>query len=496
MAERIKCGSGRGGKITCYAVVAAAALLWLTLFVFLAGHGDIWFDELFSIAQSRLPLTKLLRAAAGDIHPPGYPLALKAFLRLVGDSWFNARLFSVFTVFFAGAVMVGYGSDRRVGVVSAACFLMLPAAGFCALDIRMYGLTMLFLAGFIVCAERIVSQTECNWPYFCALGVAALGGAWTLNYAVPYLFVPAAWLLWSLWRAGRRKDCRFAAATLFAATVAYLPWLPYAWGQLTRVRTAFWAPSLTLKGAILILDMPFMGYSLKFFCTLVLAAAMMLFTTAVMYVARRRDRERFVRMSWLLSAAFLPALFGIFWSLLRGRAVIIDRAMLPACVPFAFVFGEAFSAPFVWRRIKGAALAVLALYFVFHVGCIAYRTRDGELDQVRDCLRDLYAGDAVFYADAHGAADAAGLLPERRHTVISDEADPMGILILGNVDVIDTPPPSSVGRVFVLGEESPEAFRKRVRGVGELRVERKFYSRYRFQRFNICRELASPPSAR
>ena len=170
--------------------------------------------------------------------------------------------------------------------------------------------------------------------------------------------------------------------------------------------------------------------------------------------------------------------------------MIIDRAMLPACVPLALMCGEVLASPLLRRRFRIAVAAVMALFFVYHVCSIAYRTRDGKLREVRDCLREHYAADAVFYSEPHAAADAAGLLPERRHTVISVEPDPMGMLILGNVDVISPPLPPGGGRVFILGEESPEEFRRRVPGVGELRVERHFYSRYRFQHFKVCREVA------
>ena len=493
MEKTAKHSPGAGRKMLFPIGVAAASVLWLALFVFLAGHGSIWYDELFSVAQSRMPLPELLRSAAGDIHPPGYPLALKAFRRLFGDSWFTARLFSVFTVFLAAAVIAVGCRSRRVGFVSAASFLLLPAVGFCALDIRMYALTMLFLAVFFVCALRLISRDRRRWAYLCGLGFAAWGGALTLNYAVLYLAVPAAWLLVSLWSDGRRKECGVAAAVLLAAVVAYLPWLPSAWGQLTRVRSDFWAEPLSFKSCILILDMPFMGYSLKFFYTLVLAAAVLFLLAAAMCMSYRRDRTLFVRLAWLTLAAVFPAAFGIAWSLLRGRALIIDRAMLPACVPLALAMGASFAASALPRRVKAAAAATLALYFVFHVCCIAYRTRDGVLSELRDCLRDRYAAETLYYAEAHGAADAAGLVPERRHAVISDEADPMGIMILGNVDVVKSPFPDGK-RIFILGEESPEEFRRRVPGVGELMVEREFYSRYRFQRFKICREIAPPPT--
>lgn len=473
--------------------IAAAAMLWLALFVFFAGHDSIWFDELFSIAQSRLPLHELLRIAAADIHPPGYPVVLKIFLRLFGDSWFVARIFSVFTVFSAGAVMVGYCSDRRVGIASAGCFLLLPAVGFCAQDIRMYGLSMFFLAVFIVCANRIVAREHGGWGDFCGLGIAAWGSALTLNYAVPYLFVPAVWMIVSLWRGGRRKDCWIAIAVLAAAALAYSPWLPCAWGQLTRVRGAFWAPPLTLKACILIFDMPFMGYSLNFISTLVMATAVCFLPAASALGGYRGDRARCLRLWYLAAAAVFPAVVGVVLSLLRGRTLIIDRAMLPACVPLALMFGEAFASPVVRRGFKVSAAAVMAIFFVYHSCCIVYRTRDGALPALRDCLNADYAGKTLYYSEAHDAATAAGVLPRRRHTVISSESDPMGMLILGNVDVAEPPLARGNGRIFILGEEeSPTEFLRRAQGVGELRLERSFYSRYRFQHFKICRESVTP----
>ena len=493
MPEAVVVGKRSRRKTVIAAALVAAWLSWLALFICLAGHDSIWFDELFSIAQSRLPLPELLRKACSDIHPPLYPLMLKFFLYVFGDSWWNARLFSVVIVSLTAAIMIGAARDRRTGAGAAASFLMLPAVGFCTLDIRMYGLAMLFAAMFIVCVGRLIDGARRGPIWFCGLGVAAWGSAMTLNYAVPYLFVPAVWLTVSLWRSGRRRDCAVAVAVLAAAVVAYLPWLPYAWGQLTRVRADFWAPPLTLKSCILIFDMPFMGYSLNFLSTLILVAAVSALLIPALVAAFRSDRERFSRMLCLAATALLPGLLGVSWSLVRGQTLIIDRAMLPACVPLALMIGEAFAMPSRHRWSKVASAAVMALFFAYHCGCIVYRTRDGGLTRLRECLLKDYDGVILYYTEAHGAASAAGAVPERRHIVIHQEADPMGMLIIGNVDVEKQPTAQGGARVFILGSDSsPEAFRRSVSGVGELRVERSFYSRYRFQRFDICREVVTP----
>ena len=191
MADMPEAGCKRSRRKTAIVVAAAAAyLLWLTLFIFFAGHDSIWFDELFSIAQSRLPLPDLWRKAASDIHPPLYPLALKGFFGIFGDSWRSARCFSVVIVSLTAAIMAAGYRERRAGVAAAAFFLLLPAVGFCALDIRMYGLAMFFVAAFVVCAGRLADGGRRNPVWFAGLCAAAWGSAMTLNYAVPYLVVP------------------------------------------------------------------------------------------------------------------------------------------------------------------------------------------------------------------------------------------------------------------------------------------------------------------
>jgi hypothetical protein len=488
---------GFAGRFGRRWMAVAAALVFLAVFAVLAGHGSIWFDELFSFSQSRLSFGKLLDVAVRDIHPPGYPLLLKLFMRLFGDSWYAARMFSVLAVFGAGVLLALSVRERRAGAIAAVFFFCLPAVGFCAVAIRMYALTMFFLAAFICCACRL-AEGEGRWPFYLGLGISAWYGVLTLNYAALYLAAAALWLLFRLWSAGRRRDFCFTLAVLFAAFLAYLPWLGSAWGQLTRVRAEFWAPPLTLKATVLILDTPFMGYSLKFFFTLIPAGmALLLLGVGEIGAFRNRDAEHLRRLWWLVAVTLFPALFGVTWSLLRGQTLIIDRMMLPACVPLALALGEAYAAPYVRRGVKVAALIVFTVFFVFHVGCTVYRTTDGVLTELQSVLRSDYAQDALWCGDPHAAADLAGLLPERRVVLLSDEADPMGISVLGNVDV--TGMASSFAGdgkwVVILGDEMPEEFRRRAPGMPPLQPERHFYSRYRFQHFNICRAAETPSAS-
>src|SRR5450759_539794 len=52
--------------------------------LFRLGAESLWYDETVSVMLAGSPLRELLRHTAGDIHPPGYYLLLRAWLLLSG----------------------------------------------------------------------------------------------------------------------------------------------------------------------------------------------------------------------------------------------------------------------------------------------------------------------------------------------------------------------------------------------------------------------------
>jgi hypothetical protein len=52
----------------------------------------LWYDEVFSAGVATLPVDKLMIASAGDVHPPGYYLLLKAVIMALGRSDLALRI--------------------------------------------------------------------------------------------------------------------------------------------------------------------------------------------------------------------------------------------------------------------------------------------------------------------------------------------------------------------------------------------------------------------
>lgn len=173
---------------------SAARRAWLFWLVFALGlsvhvagafHGNIWFDESYSVALARHPLPELVRMAATDVHPPAYYLMLRLVALLSGGSITAERLFSV-----AGAcalAALGWTHVRRdLGLPTATCYcalvLFAPWTATEAIDIRMYAWAACFvMLSWIYIARAIRTLRSGAQPHL-RVWVAAFGWALAAAY--------------------------------------------------------------------------------------------------------------------------------------------------------------------------------------------------------------------------------------------------------------------------------------------------------------------------
>lgn len=119
----------RGARIRVGASVSSIALAALTLSVILfnlvaAFHGNIWFDESYSMALASHALPEIIAIGATDVHPVLYYVMLRIIYLVFGPSVLAMRLFSVCGM--AACVLLGWGVVRKdYGNVAAALFVAL-----------------------------------------------------------------------------------------------------------------------------------------------------------------------------------------------------------------------------------------------------------------------------------------------------------------------------------------------------------------------------------
>lgn len=194
-----------------------------------------WYDEAYTMLITRRPLDQLLRAAAGDVHPPLYylltaPLAAlpqPLTLRLVSAACSIAALLVLL------AIIRAYELPRPVQIGALAMAALSPVQWYYAQEARMYSLfQLLVLLAWWAALRR-------RWGWFGLLNLAIL---YTHTYGLFY--VAALGLLSVLlelqrprpvWVAGDPPFADTAMGEILAAVVLpYLAWAPWAWVILTQ----------------------------------------------------------------------------------------------------------------------------------------------------------------------------------------------------------------------------------------------------------------------
>lgn len=243
----------RGTRLRVDASVSSIALAALTLSVILfnlaaAFHGNIWFDESYSMALASHTLPEIIAIGATDVHPILYYVMLRIIYLVFGPSVLAMRLFSVCGM--VACVLLGWGVVRKdYGNVAAALFVALvsisPWAAAEAVDIRMYSWAAFFTGLSFLYSMRIVrvllplevrpDAAEAAVPrrWWVVAFAAALAAAYTHYFAAIASFMSMSLVLASAWLHARpgsssavdRAPLRFFWRGVGLCLLGYLPWI-------------------------------------------------------------------------------------------------------------------------------------------------------------------------------------------------------------------------------------------------------------------------------
>lgn len=249
-----------------------AAVLILGLGLRLWGlNSALWYDEAFSAWLARLPLSNLIEATLGDVHPPLYYLILAGVTRLVGHSEAALRLPSL----LAGLALIWlvYRLSRSLGHSEATAH---TAALLCAIapfqvyysqEARPYALVMLaYTAAVLGLVERR------TWLFVLGAGLALYLNNMSVVFVGCLLAVQLVSLIVAMWSylatAGdgyRQPSLKMAIATGRAdwlwliragllTGLAYAPGAALAWQQAAHVGAGYWIPAPGLGRIVATLD--------------------------------------------------------------------------------------------------------------------------------------------------------------------------------------------------------------------------------------------------
>jgi 4-amino-4-deoxy-L-arabinose transferase-like glycosyltransferase len=210
---------------------------------------SLWNDEGNSARLAERSIHLILEGARGDIHPPGYYLALHYWRALLGQSEAALRglsaLSSVALALFTFQVSRRLFDDDVTGLVAAALVAINPFEVYYAQEARMYAMLSLWAmastwALLAWWQTRDQQRRGARWPWL-AYVLTATAGLYT-HYAFPFVMLAQSlsvgiWLWITRRREGTPRHLLSWILAQVAVVMLYLPWLSTAWHQVTS-----WSP--------------------------------------------------------------------------------------------------------------------------------------------------------------------------------------------------------------------------------------------------------------
>jgi mannosyltransferase len=386
-------------------------LLWLVLGslalrLALIGVGLLWYDELFTVAISRLPLLSMLQAIRGDVHPPLWYAMEWAWIHIAGTGPVALRLPSA--IFGTAAVAELYQLVKRVGGETPArwagiLMAILPAHIYYSQEARMYSLlTLLVLLGARAIADR-------NWL---RLGLVAPLILYTHNIGFVYVLTLSVWGL----LAGRLA----AFKKLALGAAFYLPWLVTAIHQATTLSRGFWLSFRPDVGALLYF-IPFTTAFYRLPPELYMHATVLVFTLTGLGLFGLLGK--FKKFAPVLALAFAPPaiLYGVSFV---WHPVLLDRSLLPSGAALLGIWGGGLSQFTGWGRKALAAVAlpfaVIAL-ITFYTDPLHQRSRT---DPIKPMIMEQWQpGDALYFVTLDSWAVYNYYLPDRPQFILPEAGD-------------------------------------------------------------------------
>lgn len=253
---------------TRYLVIHILILIAGTGFLLIdAFHGNVWFDESYSLGIVKHSFAEIWTIGSGDVHPVLFYWALHVIYLIFGQNILAYRLFTVagsVALAALGLVQVRKDFGERVGFIFSFLALFTPYIAQMSVEIRMYSwvtfavmLCALYAYRIVAClcktvpariadharGKRMLAHVPVRW--WIVFGVASLASAYLHYYGTLSAFMIN--LLLMLFIVTRPRGHRGRALAVFAVqaivqVALFFPWLQAAvLSQMGVVSGTYWA---------------------------------------------------------------------------------------------------------------------------------------------------------------------------------------------------------------------------------------------------------------
>lgn len=405
------------------------------------GSGDIWYDEVFSVAFVQGSLKDIIVNTAMDVHPPLYYLYLKLVTVLCPFADFIVVCKVASFLPLVGLYLIAaFWIRKRYGLEFAGLFALLitlmPQLAVYYIEIRMYSFALLLITGAGCCAVDIMSEksSKSKWITFFVLGVLT---AYTQYFAC--VAIIALYILILIVNVVKAKKNEVIRTLVFIglSIAVYIPWLPMFYKQVKNVSGSYWIQPMTLRsipGCLKYMFLPISGEGKITF----VVAGITIVSFAVPYILLLLKKEHrnaqnvgasfvgIVAISFMVIIGFAASIF--------GSPIFTYRYMIPA---MGLVFLGVINALHKIDKKYLTVFLLIACLLEGYYGMGGFMWEEGqkakEFVHAKVLMSDIPKGSIIIANFDHVATISSYYLPESQVYVYEGETDKIiGNLFHGN----------------------------------------------------------------
>lgn len=428
---------------------AHIAVIVFGLAAFAAGafHGEIWFDEAYTVGAVRNNFSDMYAHITRDVHPPLYYILLWLWAQVFGSGFASLRIFSV--LFAAALPLLGFTHIRRdFGERVGFLFSLFTAFSFTvfkyALQIRMYSMAAFLVALTAIYAYRFFKNGSTRSA--AAFVLFSLLASYTHYFA----FITAGMINLALLAAFIRAKNRSSIKRMVAAAFSQL--VLYAYGIYLLVTQALyggagWITFKPVKDLFDNLAYPFYGQAIAEDKRVILYPVVIIFYIALIFLTvRAARRNKCYAPVWALGIFFAILAAGTLVSVFRPIMYMRYTVCFAPLIYFALAYAAAYGLGCAWRSVIAVLLALQAVLHAADYSATLLYGKETVTDIVDELSGQVLPGDTVVFDNIRCLWFAVNF-PETHGLFLNTNFDP----IVGLSDIHIAPG-------FVTTEDT-EAFR-------------------------------------
>lgn len=231
--------------------IIGVIFLLITTYIGLTKIG-LWYDELYSIAFSKLSMAEMFDIGPRDVHPLLYYIIFKAFIKIFTflDVAVVGKIVSLIPIYLIGILSITK-VRKNFGLLTAGLFFLciasMPQLMLYGVEIRMYSWGLFFVtATFIYSYDIIKNPNLKTWIILTALTICS---AYTHYFSAVASFGIYIVLLVYLIR-NDKGQIKYWLLSGIIAVLAFLPWAFVVLGQISNIETKYWIAPITINTLI------------------------------------------------------------------------------------------------------------------------------------------------------------------------------------------------------------------------------------------------------